>query len=209
MPAYRGKFHLKLNVCYEVRDKDGNLKPQFNENRLGLFLLKTFRRFIKHPINEAGQVKEGLLNYLAAYGLRTRLTGSWQNQKIVSNLVVTTGKALVAARLMGIGSPAAAIYIANGTGTTAAAAGDTALEAETAASGLARASDTPTAQTTDTTDDTARLSHAFSAGASVAVTECGVLNAASNGTLLARQVFSAYNLVSGDTWTPTWNFDVD
>jgi len=41
------------------------------------------------------------------------------------------------------------------------------------------------------------------------VTESGVLNDASTGTLLARQVFSAINVASGDSLQITWKIDVD
>ena len=44
---------------------------------------------------------------------------------------------------------------------------------------------------------------------SFAVTESGVLNAASLGTLLARQTFSAINVANGDSLQVTWKFDVD
>ena len=42
-----------------------------------------------------------------------------------------------------------------------------------------------------------------------AKTESGVFNAASNGTLAARQVFAAINVASGDSLQITWKFDVD
>lgn len=63
--------------------------------------------------------------------------------------------------------------------------------------------------TTDTTNDTAQLVATFTFTGSFAVTETGVLNAASVGTLLARQVFGAINVASGDSLQITWKFDVD
>jgi hypothetical protein len=58
--------------------------------------------------------------------------------------------------------------------------------------------------TTTTTNDTAQLTNTFSVTGTVAVTESGVLNAASTGTLLCRQVFTAINVVSGDSLALTW-----
>jgi hypothetical protein len=184
---FKGRFRIKLNVAYELRDKDGNIKPIFQENALWKFFNKHFS-----------------VDWQIPY-----LFGNWSNQKVVSNLVTSAGQAGIASRINGSGAEAAFTYIALGTGTNAAAAGDTTLQTETSASGLARVAATASRVTTDVSNDTARLTTTFTAGASAALTEAGVFNASSNGTLLARQVFSAVNVVSGDTFTPTWNFDVD
>src|SRR3989338_3066540 len=63
--------------------------------------------------------------------------------------------------------------------------------------------------TTDVTNDTAQLVLTFNFTASFAVTESGVLNAASVGVLLARQTFSAINVANGDSLQVTWKFDID
>lgn len=206
----QGRFKLKLNVTYQLKDKNGKIKPLFVENTLGKKILEFFRTKINNPISETGQVKPGILNHLAAYGLRIPLiTGDWNNFRVISNLVTDAGKAGVASRINGAGAEAAFTYIAVGTGATAANAADTALQTELATSGLSRASGTASRVTTDVTNDTAQLAVTFTVTGSQAVTEAGVLNAASNGVLLARQVFSAVNVVNGDTWTVTWKFDVD
>lgn len=189
MFGLNGRFKLKENVTYELRGKDDVIKPLFQENEVYKFLLKHGLASHFNPI-------PGIHGYFAP-------------QKQVSNLITTVGKALVAGRINDSGTPAAATYIAVGTGTTAANIADTTLETESAASGLSRAAGTVSLVTTDTTNDTARVSKAFSVTGTVAVTESGVLNASSAGTLLARQVFSAINVVNGDTLTVTWNFDVD
>lgn len=185
----RGRFKIKLNVNYELRDKDGNLKPVFQPNRLFTWLMKK--------------------NILSPHFPKIKyLLGNWSDRMVMSNVVTTAGKAAVANLIIGTGT--AFDYIANGTGTTAAAASDTALETEITTSGLARAQDaSPTRETTDTTNDTAVISVSFSVTGSAAITECGLLNASSSGTLLARQVFSAVNVANGDTWTPTWKIDID
>jgi hypothetical protein len=111
---------------------------------------------------------------------------------------------------MGSGAPAAATYIGVGIGTTAAAATDNDLETESTASGLTRATATISLVTTDVANDTAQAVKSFSVTGSVAVTESGMFNAGfGGGTLLARQVFSAINVVNGDTLEITWKLDVD
>lgn len=130
-------------------------------------------------------------------------------QREISNLITNAGFAGMASRCNGDGAEAVFTYIAVGTGTTAAAVTDTTLETETAASGLSRAAGTASRSTTDVTNDTAELTKTFTVTGSVAVTESGVLNAASTGTLLSRQVFAAVNVVNGDSLQITWKYDFD
>lgn len=119
------------------------------------------------------------------------------------NLAPTVGLALMAGRIEGSGSPAAATYMAVGIGTNAPAAGNTTLQTEITKSGLARATGTPTLVTVTVANDTAQLVKQWSVTGTKAVTEMGILNAASVGTLLVRNTFSAYNVVSGDTFKIT------
>lgn len=183
----KAKVNLKENVTYQVRDKNGKIKPIFQENWLWRLFNKVFSVDLQIPY----------------------LFGNWSNLKLVSNLVVSAGLAGVASRINGDGAEAVFTYIAVGTGVVAAAAGDTTLGTEATLYGLARAAGTASRVTTDTTNDTAQLVKSFSVTGTVAVTESGVLNAASAGTLLARQVFAAINVVSGDTLQITWKFDID
>ena len=194
------------NVEYVLRDADGNVKSLFVENRLGQAILEAFREAYPDPIGADGTVKAGLGNYLSAYGLRIPfLTGRWMSSRTIKNIVTNTGLAGMASRDNGAGSEAAFTYIAVGTGAVAAAATDTTLGTELTVSGLARASATASRVTTSTTNDTARLVHTFSVTGTQAVTESGVLNAASVGTLKCRQVFSAVNVVNGDSLQITWD----
>lgn len=106
------------------------------------------------------------------------------------------------------GSYTAFDYIAVGTGTTTATATDTQLQTEETENGLTRAAATGTLVTVNVTNDTAQLVKSFSVTGSVAVTESGVLNAASTGTMLCRQTFSAINVADGDTLQITWKVTV-
>ena len=183
-------MRLAENVKYELRDKEGKVKPIFAFNKfftwlLALGLITPF--FPKVPF----------------------LAGNWVDSLSVSNLVVNAGMAGVASRINGAGSEAAFTYIAIGTGTTAPAATDTTLETEITTGGGARANSTVSRVTTDVTNDTAQDQYTFNFTSSFAVTESGVLNAASSGTLLARQTFSAINVANGDSLQVTWKFDVD
>ena len=183
------RFTIKQNIDICVRDATGKIKKVFNPNKLYIWLMKKnlASPFLRIPL----------------------LFGNWADHLNISNLTTTTGKAGIASRINGDGAEAAFTYIAVGTGVTAADVADTTLQTETAVSGLSRAAATASRVTTDTTNDTAQLAKTFSVTGTVAVTESGVLNAASVGVLLARQVFSAINVVNGDSLTITWKFDVD
>ncbi|MCI0443037.1 hypothetical protein L0152_07450 [bacterium] len=125
----------------------------------------------------------------------------------IKNVITNTGKA-EAAGLLGATTTGAFGWIAIGTGTTAAAAADTALEAEISTGGGARADSTESRVTTTVTNDTAQFEVTFNFTSSFAVTESGVFDAASAGVILARRVFSAVNVSSGDSLTVRWKVAV-
>jgi len=110
-----------------------------------------------------------------------------------SDKITTTGIAEIT-KLFGGGGTAFS-YLALGTGTTGAAAGDTALEAESSATGLDRASVVPTY-----TVATASLEHTWTMTAvgTIAITEEGEFNASSGGVMAAHQVFGALNVSTDD-----------
>lgn len=186
-----GQIQSADNVTYKVLDRHGNVKPIFQENALSKALLKN------------GYLSPSWINSPLSF-LISPFFGSWQSEKTIGNLITNAGFALAAGLLNGSGSPAAATYIAVGTGATAANVTDTTLQTETATSGLSRAAGTVSLVTTTVTNDTAQILKSFSVSGTVAVTESGVLNAASTGTLLCRQVFTAINVVNGDTLQVTW-----
>ncbi|MBI4160056.1 hypothetical protein HY504_02725 [Candidatus Wolfebacteria bacterium] len=185
----QGRFRIKQNVQYVLRDKNGNFKRLFQPNKLATWLIGhgvISPRISKIPF----------------------LFGNFAERMVISNLVVDAGKAAVAGLINGVITNFFE-YIAIGTGTVAPAAGDTALGAEITTGGGARAAGTTSRVTTDVTNDTAQVVLTFNFTASFAVTESGVLDSAAAGILLARQTFSAINVVSGDSLQVTWKLDVD
>lgn len=122
------------------------------------------------------------------------------------NTIVSAGKAGLASRINGSGAAAAFEYLAVGTNATAVSAGDTTLGAETVGSGLSRVLGTLSRVTTSVTNDTARIATTFTVTGTVAITEIGIFNASSAGTMLCRTVFSALNVQNGDSLTV--NYDI-
>lgn len=179
------------NVEYTLRDKDGNIKPLFQENSFAKALLKS------------GKLSPSWINQPYAKVIAPFL-GHYADSKVIGNLVTTVGFAGSAGRLMGSGAPAAFTWIALGTGATAAAITDTTLQTELSTLGLARVSGTVSLVTTTGSNDTAQVTNTFSVTGTAAVTESGILNAASVGTLLTHQVFSAINVINGDSLAVTW-----
>jgi hypothetical protein len=128
--------------------------------------------------------------------------GKVKEYRKIKNLVVSAGKAQVAGLINGSTSNPFT-YIAVGTGTNPPSVNDTGLQNE-----VARASATVGRTTTNVTNDTATWSATFNFTSSYAITEAGIFNASSGGTMLARQTFSAVNVVSGDSLTINWKVTV-
>ena len=117
------------------------------------------------------------------------------------NLVVTVGLAWLAGALSGdVASPETMKYIAVGTGSTAAAAGDTALGTEVES----RATGTQSRVTTTVTNDTYQCVGTIEFTGSHALREVGLFSANSSGTMAARQVYDALNVTADDTLQVTW-----
>ena len=113
----------------------------------------------------------------------------------VDNLVVTAGKGYVASRMKDATATAMS-HMAIGSGSTAAAASDTALGNQLGRVAL-----------TSTTVSNAVVTYvaSFPAGTGTgAVTEAAILNASSGGTMLCRTVFSVVNKGAQDSMTVTW-----
>lgn len=115
------------------------------------------------------------------------------------NLIVTAGKAFLANAVLN-SSASPFTNMAIGTGTTAAALGDTTLGSELARSAFTSSS---------VASNVVTLSTTYAAGTGTgALTEAGIFNAGSGGTMLSRVVFSAINKGAADSLTITWTITV-
>lgn len=124
--------------------------------------------------------------------------GQIKQQQSARNLIVTTGRNAIIERLdssPGTGQPT---HMAIGTGATAAAAGDTTLQTELDRNALT--SNTSSGGVLTMVGD-------WAAGDGTgAITEAGVFNASSSGTMYSRAVFSVINKAAGDTLQITWTY---
>jgi hypothetical protein len=134
-------------------------------------------------------------------------TGNLKELREVNNLVVTVGKNFIASRMKDSGSPTQMTHMAIGTGSTAAAAGNTTLSIEAAR--LEMATNGGVAGGTVATN-TVTYSCTFPAGTGTgAIVEAGVFNGTPAGTMLCRTVFSVINKGASDILTINWNVTID
>lgn len=130
----------------------------------------------------------------------TNADGDVTQKVTVPNLVVTTGKNAIASRMKN--NDTVMSHMELGTGTTSAAAGNTAMETVISGSRVALSS------TTVTSNAVAYVA-SFPAGTGTgAVTEAGIFNASSGGTMLCRTVFSVINKGANDVLGITWTITV-
>ena len=124
--------------------------------------------------------------------------GDILSEQKVKNLVVTSGKNHIAAKIAATtNSPASMTHRSIGTGTVSPSAGDTGLGTEAST----RASLSATVVSTNTVTYTATFVAGNGTGA---ITEAGIFNASTGGTMLCRTTFSAVNKASGDSIAITW-----
>ena len=125
--------------------------------------------------------------------------GTIKEDQTVDNLVVGTGLSFIASRMKDATATAMS-HMAVGAGTAAAAGGNTALVSE-----LNRVALT----STNVTSNAIAYAAVFGAGVGTgAVTEAGLFNAASSGTMLCRTVFAVVNKEASDTMTITWTVTI-
>jgi hypothetical protein len=127
--------------------------------------------------------------------------GELKMEQHVHNLVVDTGENHIADQLSSTPGQAAMSHMAIGTGSTAAAFGDTALGTETDRNALTSRTDSVNVVTYVGT---------WSAGdgTNSALREAGIFNNSSGGTMLARAVYSNIDKQAGDTLTITWTVTI-
>lgn len=131
-------------------------------------------------------------------------TGEVKDSREIKNLVVSSGKTFIAAAILKTttDSPAAMTHMELGTGTTLANVADTTLQSAIAGSRVALSSATSAANVTT-------YVASFPAGTGTgAVTEAGIFNASTAGTMLCRTVFSVVNKGVNDAMTITWAITV-
>jgi hypothetical protein len=130
-------------------------------------------------------------------------TGQTKETREFKNLVVTVGKTYIASRMVGTAATAMG-YMELGTGTTAAAAGDTTLQTAISGSRVALSNGNGTSSANVVT-----YTASFPAGTGTgAVTEAGIFNASSAGTMLCHTVFSVVNKGANDGMSITWTITV-
>lgn len=126
--------------------------------------------------------------------------GNVKEDVTVENLVVDTGLAYIASRMKDT-TQTAMSHMAVGSGTTNPAAGDTQLESQLG-SRVALTSTTVTA-------NAVAYVATFGAGAGTgAVTEAGIFNASTSGTMLCRTEFAVINKGASDSMTITWTVTI-
>ena len=132
-----------------------------------------------------------------------RKDGSLKEDVLIKNLVVNAGLAWISSRMLDASS-AVVSHMGLGTSSTAAAATQTALVAEAGT----RAAVTAAARVTTTvTNDSVQYVATFDANnpaGLTAITEAGLFNALTGGTMIARTVFPVINKDVDDSLAITW-----
>jgi len=128
--------------------------------------------------------------------------GSTKDERNLDNLVVTTGKNVIASRMAG-NTTALMSRMGVGTGNTAAIVSDTSL-------GAAIASGNVVLDSTTASNNTITYVATFPAGTGTgAITEAGIFNGYPGvGSMLCRTVFSVVNKGASDVIVITWTVSI-
>ena len=130
--------------------------------------------------------------------------GNVKETREIPNLVVNSGLAYIASRIKD-STATAMSHMGVGSGSVAAAAADTSLGTQLGRVAL----DSTSLVTTSATNDAVQYVATFAAGTGTgAITEAGIFNAASAGTMLCRTVFAVINKGALDTLVITWKVTV-
>ena len=125
--------------------------------------------------------------------------GQLVEKRHVPNMVVTVGKNWIVDRMLSNGS-AVMSHMAVGSGNTAPALGQTALTNQ-----LARIPFNSINQVGNTVTFVAVYNAGVGTGS---LTEAGIFNAATNGTMLARTTFGTLTKAPGDVVTVSWTITI-
>lgn len=116
----------------------------------------------------------------------------------LATVFTNAGAAIVTNRIIQAGT--APKNIGWGIGTAAAAVTDTALGTESAPTTAGgRTVGTESRTTVTNTSDNYQVTGTVTSGSTLAITEAGLFDAVTAGNMLIRSVFSAINVVSGDS----------
>tara|TARA_R110000822_G_scaffold288253_1_gene409479 strand:- start:860 stop:1306 length:447 start_codon:yes stop_codon:yes gene_type:complete len=122
-------------------------------------------------------------------------SGAIKDSREINNLVVTTGLGYIASRMKDATADAMS-HMAIGSGTAAAAAGNTSVGSQLARQALT---------STTVAGGVVTYAASFSSGTGTgAVTEAGIFNDPTAGTMLCRTVFDVVNKGANDTLAITW-----
>lgn len=128
-------------------------------------------------------------------------TGDGVKNTTTHNLVVSVGKGFIISRMVGTAS-AVMSHMGLGTGSTTPTALNTALQAQI--------NSRVVFDSVNSVANTVTYKTTFLPGvATGAITEAGIFNAATNGTMLARATFAVQNKAAGDTVIVTWAITIN
>ena len=168
-------------------------KLKFEENQVMVDWVVGITRNKEGKITHVYDSRKKPLSAKAKSVLKFLVTG-----KRPHNTMTNAGFGVTSGLINGIGSYAVFTYTSIGTGTVTAAATDTAMGTE-----VKRKVGTQTQQTTVQTNDTSQWDATFSSSDSLtgttAITEVGIFNASTGGTLLVH--FSSTTVMATCTWT--------
>lgn len=150
------------------------------------------------PKPSSGGIQENLKATGALAIVLRDENGNVKEERKIPNLVVSVGKNWIAARMKTTGQPTEMTHMAVGSGTGAPVVGDTTLGTElgrvalTTSGGLVSGA-------------TVTYDAAFPSGTGTgAVTEAGLFNNSSAGTLLCRTKFDVVNKGASDSLSISW-----
>lgn len=128
--------------------------------------------------------------------------GVLKDRREVKNLVVTAGRQYIASRMAGTAANVMS-HMGVGSGTATPVGANTSLGTEAARVVLTSTTlDGPTVKY-------AALFNENTPALATAITEAGIFNASSGGTMLCRTTFDPINKSVGDTLTVNWNVTIN
>lgn len=129
--------------------------------------------------------------------------GKIKDRWVEDNLVVTSGRGHIADQISGQ-AQAAMSHMAIGSGTTAQVIGNTALESEI----NRKIFDSKTQGAGADANKVIYVTEWTPGEGTGAITEAGIFNASTAGTMLCRTTFAVKNKEAGDSLTLTWTITI-